>query len=139
LPADSTIIGSAPERHDWNAMQIELSSLSAADLDALIEAATKRRATLNPPIPATNPQGEIQAIGDPKWYLTAVPGGTLLQIRHPGHGWLNFHIPVVSRAYLLSFLLQQALIEPITSKSATPAAPAPPPPPTVASGGTTVH
>jgi hypothetical protein len=117
-------------------MQIDLSALSAADLDALIEAATKRRATLNPQVPATNPQGEIQAIGDPKWYLTPVPGGTLLQIRHPGHGWLNFHIPIASRAFLLSFLLQQALAEPLTAKAA--AAPTPQPPP-VASGGTTVH
>jgi hypothetical protein len=115
-------------------MQIDLSSLTAADLDQLIEAATKRRATLAPPIPATNPQGEIQAIVDPKWYLTATPGGTLLQIRHPGHGWLNFHIPTLSRAFLLSFLLQQALIEPqaAAAKGATP-------PATTASGGTTVH
>src|SRR5689334_14561881 len=42
-----------------NAMQFDISALSAADLDALIEVATKRRATLNPPIQATNPQGEI--------------------------------------------------------------------------------
>jgi hypothetical protein len=117
-------------------MQIELSSLSVTELDQLIEAATKRRATLNPPVPATNPQGEIQAIVDPKWYLTSTPGGTLLQIRHPGHGWLNFHIPSLSRAFLLSFLLQQALVESHTAgaeKSATPA------PPTTMSGGTTVH
>jgi len=119
-------------------MQIDISALSTADLDALIEAATKRRATLSPPVPATNPQGEIQAIGDPKWYLTPVPGGTLLQIRHPGHGWLNFHIPIVSRAYLLSFLLQQALIEPVTAKTSTTTA-TPTPQPPVASGGTTVH
>ena len=121
--------------HRMIAMQIELSSLTAAELDQLIEAATKRRATLAPSIPATNPQGEIQAILDPKWYLTSMPGGTLLQIRHPGHGWLNFHIPALSRAFLLSFLLQQALIEP-TAVAANPAAK---PPPTTASGGTTVH
>ena len=117
-------------------MQIELSSLTAAELDQLIEAATKRRATLAPPIPATNPQGEIQAIADPKWYLTSTPSGTLLQIRHPGHGWLNFHIPTLSRAFLLSFLLQQALVEPhaaAANPSGTPSAP------TTMSGGTTVH
>ncbi|MEO7760928.1 MAG: hypothetical protein ABIS68_03335 [Casimicrobiaceae bacterium] len=115
-------------------MQIELSSLTATDLDQLIAAATTMRATLSPPVPATNPQGEIQAIGDPKWFLTSVPGGTLLQIRHPGHGWLNFHIPALSRAFLLSFLLQQALIE---TSPQTPAAT--PQPPATASGGTTVH
>jgi len=115
-------------------MTIDVSSLQAAELDQLIEAATKRRAALSPPIPATNPQGEIQAISDPKWYLTSIPGGTLLQIRHPGHGWLNFHIPTLSRAFLLSFLLQQALIEP-----AQAAATGAPPPPATASGGTTVH
>ena len=115
-------------------MTIDVSSLQAAELDQLIEAATKRRAALAPPIPATNPQGEIQAISDPKWYLTSVPGGTLLQIRHPGHGWLNFHIPALSRAFLLSFLLQQALIEP-----AHAAATGTPLPPATASGGTTVH
>ena len=116
-------------------MQIELSSLTAAELDQLIEAATKRRATLAPPVPATNPQGEIQAIRDPKWYLTSMPGGTLIQIRHPGHGWLNFHIPTLSRAFLLSFLLQQALID----THAAAAEPTAKPPPTTASGGTTVH
>ena len=117
-------------------MEIDLSSLSASDLDQLIAAATKRRAALSPPIPATNPQGEIQAIVDPKWYLTSLPGGTLMQIRHPGHGWLNFHIPTMSRAFLLSFLLQQALVEPLTSAAGVAAAPVPP---TTASGGTTVH
>ena len=113
-------------------MHVDLSSLTAPELDQLIDAATQRRATLAPAIPATNPQGEIQAIADPKWYLTAVPGGTLLQIRHPGHGWLNFHIPAVSRAFLLSFLLQQALLE-TTNKTLTIV-----PMPT-ASGGTSVH
>ena len=116
-------------------MDIELSTLSAAELDQLIEAATQRRATLSPPVAATNPQGEIQAIVDPKWYLTSTPGGTLLQIRHPGHGWLNFHIPTLSRAFLLSFLLQQALVD---KESAQPGA-ATATPPISASGGTTVH
>src|SRR5436190_14261637 len=116
-------------------MSIDVSTLDAAQLDALIEAAVKRRATLNPPVAATNPQGEIQAIADPKWYLTSVAGGTLLQIRHPGHGWLNFHIPTLSRAFLLSFLLQQALIEPAQAALS----PANPPQPTTASSGTTVH
>jgi hypothetical protein len=116
-------------------MAIDVSSLNASELDQLIDSATKRRATLAPPVPATNPQGEIQAIADPKWFLTSVPGGTLLQIRHPGHGWLNFHIPTLSRAFLLSFLLQQALIEPGTTSAGT----ATPVAPTTASGGTTVH
>jgi len=116
-------------------MTFDVSTLDAAQLDQLIDAATKRRAALSPPVAATNPQGEIQAISDPKWFLTAVPGGTLLQIRHPGHGWLNFHIPTLSRAFLLSFLLQQALIEPLQANAK--GAPQPQPPP--ASGGTTVH
>ena len=118
-------------------MLIDLSSLTTTELDQLIEAAAKRRATLAPIIPATNPQGEIQAINDPKWYLTSTPNGTLLQIRHPGHGWLNFHIPTQSRAFLLSFLLQQALIEPQTAAAAK--ASGSPPAPTTVSGGTTVH
>jgi hypothetical protein len=113
-------------------MNLDLDALTAAELDELIAAAAKRRATLAPPVPNANPQGEIQAISDPRWFLTAVPGGTLLQLRDPGHGWLNYHIPAATRAMLLTFLLQQALLGP-------PAPGAAPPAQVSGSGGKTVH
>lgn len=113
-------------------MKPDISALTAAELDALIAEAAKRRATLAPPVGTTNPQGEIQAISDPRWFLTAVPGGTLLQLRDPGHGWLNYHIPANTRALLLAFLLQQALITETHPPGAVVA-------PMSASGGNTVH
>ena len=113
-------------------MKPDISTLTAAELDALIAEAAKRRATLVPAVAATNPQGEIQAISDPRWFLTAVPGGTLLQLRDPGHGWLNYHIPSNTRALLLAFLLQQALVTEINPPGAVVT-------PMSASGGNTVH
>ena len=110
-------------------MKPDISTLSATELDALIAEAARRRATMTPPVSAANPQGEIQAISDPKWFLTSVPGGTLLQLRDPGHGWLNYHIPATTRALLLTFLLQQALIAPGNAVAAAVSA----------SGGNTVH
>ncbi|MEO8135017.1 MAG: hypothetical protein ABI831_13670 [Betaproteobacteria bacterium] len=112
-------------------MKPDISALTAAELDALISEAAKRRATLTPAVPVANPQGEIQAISDPRWFLTSMPGGTLLQLRDPGHGWLNYHIPATTRALLLTFLLQQALIGQITPGAVAAAV--------SASGGNTVH
>ena len=114
-------------------MKPDISTLNAADLDALIAEAARRRATLAPAVPVANPQGEIQAISDPRWFLTSVPNGTLLQLRDPGHGWLNYHIPATTRALLLTFLLQQALIGQTASTATVPA------PVMSASGGNTVH
>lgn len=91
-------------------MTIDVNSLSVAELDDLIARAAKRRATLQPFISDAQPQGELQATFDPKWYITGVSNGTLLQIKDPGHGWLNYIIAPAARAVLLAHMLHHALL-----------------------------
>jgi len=110
-------------------LPIEISELSTAELDELIAKAALRRATLSPPHSTDVPK-QAEVIVDPQWFTCLVDPGTLLQIRHPGLGWLSFVIPPNERAQLLGLLLNQALLKP-TAASAGP-------PPSV-SGGSTVH
>lgn len=116
-------------------MPIDVSHLTVVELDELIARAAKRRASLTPAITDAQPQGEIQATFDPKWYITGVDKGTLLQIKDPGHGWLNYIIAPAARAVLLTHMLQHALLTPMQPAAAQQPAPAPTP----SSGGGTVH
>ena len=116
-------------------MSIDISHLSVAELDALIDRAAKRRGSLQPPIGDAQPLGEIQATFDPKWYITGMSNGTLLQIKDPGKGWVNFLIAPASRAVLLTHMLQHALLPVPKMPEGAP----PPPPPAPSSGGGTLH
>lgn len=91
-------------------MSIDISKLSVAELDQLIVRAAQRREELNSPMPDAQPQGELRAVLDPKWYVSMVDAGTLLQIRDPGHHWLNYVIPPAPRVVLLTHMLQHALM-----------------------------
>ncbi|MEP7157568.1 MAG: hypothetical protein ABI905_17430 [Betaproteobacteria bacterium] len=113
-------------------MSIDISTLSVAEIDVLIEHATQRRAQLQPEVSQDWPKGEVQAIFDPRWAATNVSTGTLFQVRHPGHGWLNFVIAPQTRALLVGALTQHALLP-----QAPQGSPAPAPAPSV--GGSTVH
>ena len=108
---------------------VDLTPFSASELDELIAKAAARRATLQPPPPLEAPK-QAEAIVNPHWFTCLVEPGTLLQLRHPGLGWLSFVIGPNERAHLLGILLNQALVRP-ADKSAKP-------PPSL-SGGTTVH
>ena len=112
-------------------MTIDVSTLSVPELEELITRAAKRRASLQPFITDAQPQGELQATFDPKWYITGVSNGTLFQIKDPGHGWLNYIIAPAARAVLLAHLLHHALLP-----QSQGAAPAPQQP---SSGGGTLH
>lgn len=109
---------------------IDVTQLSASELDELIAEAAARRATLQPPPPMQAPK-QAEAIVNPHWFTCLVEPGTLLQLRHPGLGWLSFVIGPNERAHLLGILLNQALFRPAADTSAKP-------PPSL-SGGTTVH
>lgn len=108
---------------------IDITGLSAAELDDLIAKAGARRATLQPAPPMEAPK-QAEAIVNPQWFTCLVEPGTLWQVRHPGFGWLSFVIPPNERAQLLGILLNQALFKPVATATK--------PPPSV-SGGTTVH
>lgn len=123
-------------------MTLDLSTLSAAELDALIAEAAERRAQMAQDVPHERPEGAVTAKGNPAWYVTPGPGGTLLQICHPGLGWLAFVIPPVERGVLVGLLLQQTLVY-LSQAAASRATPADPVAPSSAglagSGGGSVH
>ncbi len=108
---------------------IDVTKLTPEELDQLLVKAAKHRASLQPPPPTEHPK-PTDVVVNPGWYTALLDSGTLLQIRHPGFGWLSFMIPANERAHLLSLLLRQALFVPEQGM-----ANAPPP----GSGGGTVH
>jgi hypothetical protein len=115
---------------------IDLSSLSAPELDDLIARAAKLRQTLQPAI-ALEPPETTEATVDPAWRSAMHGPNTVLQLRHLGLGWVTVIIPPHQRANLLSLFLRQALsVSP--GQPATPDA-VPPPPPQSSSGGNIVH
>ena len=109
-------------------MKIDITKLSATDLDELIDQASRLRMTLQPEHSFQAPQ-EIAAIDNPAWFTVLTDVGTLLQLRHPGFGWMSFIIPDQERAHLLALLLQQALLanshgnKPVTTTAPTTATP----------------
>ena len=110
---------------------IDLSSLSATELDELITNAAKIRQALQPPVPLQPPETS-EATVDTAWRSLMHGANTVLQLRHLGLGWVTVILPPHERASLLTLFLRQAL--------AVPAGQAPaPPPPLPGSGGGTLH
>ena len=105
---------------------MDVSSLSATELDALIAQFAKARIDKQP-LPPTEAPKVTEAILNPAWYTMLVNEGTLFQIRHPGLGWMSFVIPAPERAHLMALLLQQALLSP-HPPAASPAPPTVPQP-----------
>ena len=106
----------------------DVKNMSTADLDALLQAISLERAKREPQVAMEQPQ-TMEAALDPKWYVSLSGQNTFLQMRHPGYGWVGYLIAPASRAALVSFLLQHALLPPAN----TPAGPI------VSSGGGAVH
>jgi len=112
---------------------VDLSKLTAEQLDDLITDAWQLWATLQPPHPAEAPKGEQVAMLDPAWSVGLENNGdTHLQLRHHGVGWLSFRIPPNERSHLLTVLLHQALV--LLPKVEGQTAP-----PLSGSGGGTLH
>lgn len=112
-------------------MNVDLSKFKADELDDLILQAAKRRAHLQPAIP-NEPPKEVDALIDPRWFTVLQDENTILQIQHPGFGWITAIIPPHERANLLTVLLRQALTPPLAKASAAQM-------PATSSGGGTVH
>lgn len=92
-------------------MTIDISGLNAQELERLILDASERRSQLEPKIQANAPT-KFHALEGPRWYSFRNGEYTILQLRHPGLGWLAFALPAPSRAHLLRLLLDQQLLEP---------------------------
>lgn len=90
-------------------MNIDISNLSAAELDGLIALAAARRAALEPAQPAQPPE-KAEAIVNPAWHTSPLPNGVLFMLRHPGLGWLGFVLPHEHRVHLTSLWLHQSLL-----------------------------
>ncbi|MBS0584381.1 MAG: hypothetical protein JSS42_14895 [Proteobacteria bacterium] len=108
-------------------MNIDISDLSAAELDELIARAAARRAMLEP-AQSVQPPEKAEAVVNPAWHTSPLPNGVLFMLRHPGLGWLGFALPHEHRVHLASLWLHQSLlykpVEPVTPV-ATAAAVAP--------------
>ena len=75
-------------------------SFTPEELTGHIDLLAQIRADLNPPVRATDPQNGEKAVAivDPRWWAAYEQfiGGALLQLRHPGFGWLAFALPLES-------------------------------------------
>ena len=114
---------------------IDLSGLSAPELDELITSAAKLRQGVQPPVAAEPPQTSEATI-DPAWRVLMHGANTVLQLRHLGLGWVTVILPPHERANLLTVFLRQALSVP-AAPSTAPGSPSPSP--LASSGGNTVH
>jgi hypothetical protein len=118
-----------------NMPNIDLSTLSAAELDLLIATAAKLRQSLQPAVTLEPPQTSEATI-DPAWRCLMHGANTVLQLRHLGVGWVTVIIPPHERAGLLAIFMRQALTPAIVQASPVD----PPASPTlISSGGNTVH
>lgn len=90
----------------------DVDGLTVTELDELIARAIERRAQLQPPHAAEAPIGEIGAAVDPRWKLGMDGDQTVLQLLHPGAGWLAFLIPPAERAHLTRVLFEQCMGSP---------------------------
>ena len=115
---------------------IDLSALSASELDDLIVRAVKLRATLLP-AQAADPPEKIEVAFDPAWRSFMMDQNTVLLLRHAGLGWVGFAFPAHERANLVALFLRHAL-NPVTSPPTAQSTSAEVPP-SPASGGSTVH
>jgi hypothetical protein len=107
-----------------------MKQFSTAELEALIAAASAERAKREPAVAMEHPK-TFEAILDPRWAITLAHPNTILQVRHPGLGWIAFVIPPNERAHLLSVLLHFALVGAATPAQAVVQVPT--------TGGGTVH
>ncbi len=121
-------------------MSIDLSALTAVQLDELLVAAAKRRAELAPP-PDMQPPAQCDAIVNPAWHTGPIPTGMLFMLRHPGLGWLGFALPHEHRVHLATLWLHQSMLyQPAAVPAPAAEVPVPPPTPAVGAGGSgSVH
>lgn len=119
-------------------MNIDISHLSAAELDELIARAAERRAALEPAPPAQPPE-KAEAVLNPAWHTSPLPNGVLFMLRHPGLGWLGFVLPHEHRVHLTTLWLHQSLLYKPAEAAAASAALGPVAPNFGTSGSGTVH
>jgi hypothetical protein len=90
---------SLPGRQEWR----------AEHLDALIGLLAEIRGEMSPPVSPEPPQVHAAALHNPRYAteLHTFSGGTLLEIRHPSLGWMDFVLPSVERIRITRSLSEQ--------------------------------
>ena len=87
---------SLPGRREW----------SAENIDAVIRLLAEIREDMSPPVSQEPPQLHPAALHNPRYVTELHPfsGGTLLEIRHPSLGWMDFVLPSLERSRITRFL-----------------------------------
>lgn len=90
---------SLPGRREW----------TAEHLDALIQLLAEVREEMSPPVSPEPPQVHPHALHNPRYATELHPfsGGTLLEIRHPSLGWMDFVLPSTERIRITGLLSEQ--------------------------------
>ena len=90
---------SLPGRQEW----------SAEHIDSLIRVLAEIREEISPPVSQEPPQVHADALHNPRYAteLHQFSGGTLLELRHPSLGWMDFVLPSVERVRIARFLSEQ--------------------------------
>ena len=90
---------SLPGRQEWRAEHI----------DALIQLLGEIRAEMSPAVSEQPPAVHADALHNPRYTteLHTFSGGTLLEIRHPSLGWMDFILPSLERARITRSLAEQ--------------------------------
>ncbi len=68
-------------------------TLSAMDIDTVIEQLAKFREQMTPEIARVLPDGDHRGIVDPLWQVKSAVDQKMLFVRHQGLGWLSFVFP----------------------------------------------
>jgi len=84
-------------------------TVTAAEVEELIQLLSTIRAQLHPPVPMDPPLNVlVETLPDPRYWTDydQMTEGTLLGIRHPGQGWLWSQFPPDERERLIGYLLE---------------------------------
>jgi hypothetical protein len=88
-----------PGRREWRAEHVT----------ALIQVLAEIRAQMTPPVAEDPPQLHADALHDPHYAIALheFSGGTLLELRHPSLGWMDFVLPSLERLRISRSLAEQ--------------------------------
>jgi hypothetical protein len=92
-----------------SATSVDFAAMDAVEIDALIARAARSRAQIEPKIPLQHPD-HAREVFKPAWWTCLNGENTILQIRHPGMGWITNVLCPHDRAQLLGYLQKQSEI-----------------------------
>jgi hypothetical protein len=81
----------------------------AEDVTTLIHLLAEIREQMSPAVSDEPPPLHADALHDPRYSTQLHPfsGGSLLEFRHPSHGWMDFVLPSRERVRITRLLVEQ--------------------------------